>query len=189
MALKPSLIRNALGVRLGRPATVDEAVEALGGGARGRSAVAQRISGTTDKSSREYKNARRNVERWTTTTGRRQRPTKLMPRIRSSLTAAVEKQREQQLAERMRGPIVVTWHDPVVLVSEREGERDRPDIQEEVPDSYLEEFREAMGRGDEREAINAIARATLAAWFDVPYGQAPGEITEASGLTIHGLSG
>lgn len=186
-SLKPSLIRDAIGVRMDRPATISDAVEAFGGGGRGRSAVAQVIAGTTDKKSTAYKTALRNVQRWTAPEGKQHRqPTKLMPKIRSKLTTAVEKQRERQLASRLRGSLTVTWNTPLVHVSDEE--RERQDIQVRIPSSYLDEFREALEAGNEHRAVKALATATMAAWFDVPYGEAEGEITEASGLTIHGLS-
>ena len=53
--------------------SIQRVVELLGGGSRGRSALAQQLAGTTDKRSREYKNAQRNVNRWTTERGAERR--------------------------------------------------------------------------------------------------------------------
>lgn len=46
------------------PQSVTEAVALFGGGRRGASGLASALSGSTDKSSKEYKSALRNVERY-----------------------------------------------------------------------------------------------------------------------------
>lgn len=54
-----------------------EAVQSLGGGRAGRSALARELSGTSDRSSRAYKSALRNVDRWTTqSAGQRRTPSR-----------------------------------------------------------------------------------------------------------------
>jgi hypothetical protein len=53
--------------------SVQRAVELLGGGSRGKSALAQELAGTTDKRSRAYKSAQRSVNRWTTERGAQRR--------------------------------------------------------------------------------------------------------------------
>lgn len=175
MALNPNLLRSAVGARVTAPVTAEEAVTAFGGGTRGRSALAQEMAGTTDKKSRAYKNAMRNLQRYMAAEGRqRRRPKITTPRI----TRAVERQRERQLAERIRGPITVIWQDPVIRVSQ--DERDRPDLEVNLPDDMLEDFREYLASGNERGALNALAEASLEAW-GVP-GDA--QILSATGLVI-----
>jgi hypothetical protein len=154
---------------------VEEAITAFGGGTRGRSALAQEIAGTRDKKAKAYKTAMRNLQRYVAAEGRqRRRPKTMTPRI----TRAVERQRARATAERIRGPVTVIWQDPVVRVSREE--RDRPDIEVNLADEMLEDFREALAGGDERGALNALATASLESW-GVP-GDA--EILSADGLVI-----
>lgn len=175
MALNPNLLRSAVGARATAPVTAQEAVVAFGGGTAGRSALAQMIAGTKDKKSRAYKNAMRNLQRYTAAEGKQRRAPKVMtPKI----TRAVEKQRQKETAERMRGPITVIWQDPTVRVSQ--DERERPDLEVNLTDDMLEDFREYLASGNERGALNALAEASLEAWG------APGDaqILSASGLVI-----
>jgi hypothetical protein len=150
-------------------------VSAFGGGTRGRSALAQEMAGTRDKKSRAYKNAMRNLQRYTAAEGKQRRTPKVMtPKI----TRAVEKRRQKAIAERLKGPITVIWQDPIVRVSQ--DERERPDLEVNLTDDMLEDFRELLASGNERGALNALAEASLEAWGT------PGDaqILSASGLVI-----
>ena len=174
MALNPDLIRSAVGARARAPVTVDQAVTEFGGGTRGRSALAQAIARTSDKKSRAYKTAIRNLQRYSAAEGRQRRaPKTLTPRI----TRAVERQREREAAAKIRGPVTIIWQDPVVRVSQ--DERERQDIEVELSDDMLEDFREYLAAGNERGAVNALAEASLAAW-----GVSDAEILSAGGLVI-----
>lgn len=48
----------------------------------------------------------------------------------------------------------------------------------------LDEFREYLVQGNERGAVNALAKATMAAWFEVDPEDVPGQITSARGWQI-----
>lgn len=178
MALNRSLLRSALNPRsAARPATAQEAIAAFGGGAKGRSALAQEIAGTTDKKSVAYKNAMRNIQRYTTAEGKQRRtPKRLTPRI----TRAVQQQREKRAAQRIKGPITVIWQHPEIRISD--DVRDRPDIEEAIPEEMLSDFLEAVAEGNEREALQALAEATLEVWGEGRLGDA--EILSAAGLVI-----
>jgi hypothetical protein len=174
MALNPDLIRDAVGSRARAPATIDRAIAEFGGGTRGRSSLAQAMAGTSDKKSKAYKSAMRNIQRYTAAEGRQRRvPKKLLPRI----TREMERRREREAAANIKGPVTVIWQDPVIRVSE--DERDRPDLEVRLSDDDLDEFREHLAAGDNRAAVNALAEASLEAW-----GVSGAEILSADGLVI-----
>jgi hypothetical protein len=153
MPLNPDMLLDAL-ARMARPVTTDEAVAAFGGGTRGRSALAQAIAGTSDKKSRAYKTAMRNLQRYSAAEGRQRRtPKKLTPKI----TKAVQLRRA---AERLRGPIEIRWLGPVIKISA--DERQRLDLDATLSDAELVEVRDHLARGDDQAAIDALADASLA---------------------------
>jgi hypothetical protein len=153
MPLDPSLLRSAF-ARTARPVTADEAISEFGGGARGRSALAQAIAGTSDKKSRAYKAAMRNLQRYSAAEGKQRRtPKKLTPQI----TKAVQMKRT---AARLKGPITIRWTGPVIKVSD--DERQRLDFDAELSDEDLAEVREHLEAGDDQAAIDALAAASLA---------------------------
>ena len=157
MPLDPSLLRSAF-ARTRRPVTADEADAAFGGGTRGRSALAQAIARTSDKKSRAYKAAMRNLQRYAAAEGKQRRTPKGGARgLTPKITKAVQVRRA---AERLRGPIMIRWVGPVIKVSD--DERQRLDFDAELSDADLAEVREHLAAGDDQAAIEALAAASLA---------------------------
>jgi hypothetical protein len=175
MALDPSLLRDAL-ARTVRPVSAEQAVAEFGGGARGRSALAQELAGTSDKKSRAYKTAMRNLQRYAASQGKQRRTmgAKLRPRI----TRAVQIKRA---AARLKGPITVKWIAPTLVVS-ADPERSRPDFSVTLSDEQLDDVREHLASGDDQEAIDVLAAESMAVYLEdeIPIG----EITSALRIEI-----
>jgi hypothetical protein len=154
MPLDPSLLRSAF-ARTARPVTADQAVAEFGGGARGRSALAQAIAGTSDKKSSAYKAAMRNLQRYAAGEGKQRRT--LGAKLRPKVTKAVQVKRA---AARLKGPIKIRWTGPVIKVSD--DERQRLDFDAELSDEDLAEVREHLEAGDDQAAVDALAALSLA---------------------------
>ena len=111
------------------PANITEAIKMFGGGARGKSAIAQELAGTGDKKSKEYKAALRNVERYYKAEsgegGQGRRPRAAMQeKLRKLGEAQAKASVKQQM--RAQGASVKTSGD--VKVSNDERYRDLPEL-------------------------------------------------------------
>lgn len=170
MPVDPSLLRQALAPTR-RPVTADQAVRAFKGD---RSALAQAIAGTSDKKSKAYKAALRNVQRYTAGEGREHRtPKKLLPK----LTLAVQ---ERRTAERLTGPLTLRWIGPVIKISS--DTRQRFDFDATLSDEDLAEVRELLEAGEDQAAIDELAALSLADYLSST--AADGVMTSAAGLQV-----
>lgn len=170
MPVDPSLLRQALAPTR-RPVTADQALRAFDGD---RSALAQAIAGTSDKKSKAYKAAMRNLQRYAAGEGRQHRtPKQLAPR----LTEAVQWRRT---VERLTGPLHLRWAGPVIKISS--DERQRLDFDAELSDDDLAEVRELLEGGDEQGAVDLLAALSLADYLGDT--RADGVMTSAAGLRI-----
>ena len=174
MALDPFLLRNAL-AKLSRPIPAAEAEAVFGGGTAGRVALAQALAGTSDKKARAYKSAMRSLQRYGAAEGKQRRA--MGAKMRPLITKAAQARRA---AERLDRPITVRWKGPTIKVSSTV--RQRPDVVVSLDPEQLEEVREALEANDDQAAIDALAEASLAAWFT--YDRADALMTDAAGLSI-----
>jgi hypothetical protein len=178
VAVNPTLLRNALAPTR-RPYTPAQAERVFGGGAKGRSELAMALAGTTDKSSRAYKSARRNLERYAAAEGKQRRAMgdKLRPKIN---TAA----QTRQAAAKLTGPIRVMWENPEIQVSS--DRRQRPDLPAEISADRVAEIRELLEAGDERGATDLLVAASMADYMGSD--RADMLMLDAEGLTISTLN-
>lgn len=174
MALDPSQLRAAL-APLRRPIGVAQAEREFGGGSAGRVALAQAIAGTTDKKSRAYKSAMRTLQRNVAGEGKQRRG--LGQDFQAKIGKAVQTKRA---ASRLTGTLQVRWKAPTIRVSA--DARQRPDFSVSLEGEELAEVAQLLDAGDDEEAMEVFAAASLAAYFNAERSDA--RIIDAAGLTI-----
>lgn len=126
------------------PHSITEAIALFGGGARGKSAIAQELSGTSDKKDKAYKAALRNVERYYKAErgegGQGRKPSKA---TLAKLARINESQAKAGVKAQMRAQGASVKASGTVRVSENERERGNipelfisPDAMGKILDAY-----------------------------------------------------
>jgi hypothetical protein len=170
MALDPGQLRAAL-APLRAPPSPAQAERAFGS----RAAFVAALAGTTDKKSKAYRSAARNVQRYGAGEGKQRRA--MGEKMQAAIGQAVQAKRA---ADRLAQPIKVRWKGPTIKVSA--DSRRRLDFDAELSTADLAETRALLDAGDDEGAMQAFAAASLAAYFGAE--RADALITDAEGLTI-----
>jgi hypothetical protein len=179
MAISWDQILDGIGVSRGRTPSLEQLIELFGGGAKGRSRLAQEISGTKDKKSKEYKTAMRNLQRYTAGEGKQTRKPK---QVQTKLRRAWLNEEALKTIESLHGKVVrVSLTAPKIHVSGdlRVRQMTRSEI---IAPNVVDEFIDLARMGEHDRAIDAL----MEGWLD-SYGiSTSGTIADASDLTIRG---
>jgi hypothetical protein len=178
MAVEFDQILTALGVPRGRTPPIDRLVEDFGGGSRGRSRLAIEISGSSDKKSKEYKAAMRNLQRYAAGAGKQQRRPKQM---QTKLRGAWQKEQVRRTINELRGKTVrVSIIAPTIHVSGDWRQRNTT-ISEEITPQEWEAFANLAESSSQQEAVDALMGAVMDA-----YGISGASVEGVGDLTIRG---
>lgn len=126
------------------PVTFDEILESMGPGSRSEkiSRLAMAMSGTSERSSRAYKSARRSMERYTTTATERRRPS--LGRLQS--IAKIVRRPHLDVRQALKVQMLA---DVIYVGQQKQMPAAGP---QEIPASRLSRVRERLRSGDEIDA-------------------------------------
>lgn len=128
---------------------ISEAVDALGGGSSGRRELAERMSGTTNRSSREYKNARDYISRHL----RGSRRSVKSPEYRKVIAGANREGKKNRVIESGSLNVTITGHFKVSSRVYRGAIKAKA-----LTGDALRNYVNAVERGDMQTALNIVSR-------------------------------
>ena len=131
---------------------ISEAVDSLGGGSSGRRELAERMSGTTNRSSREYKNARDYISRHL----RGSRRSVKSPEYRKVIAGANQEGKKNRVIE--SGSLNVTITGDFKVSNRVYRGQIKASGRNALTGDALRNYVNAVERGDMQTALNIVSR-------------------------------